>query len=181
MNSVEVGKEFEKQAKEIFNKEGYDVIEESSKINPLCHYDFIVDKQDQKYFIEVRGRKKGKYIKYFFMSKRKLVYLRELGGEVLILLINCFGYDFINLKDINKYCKSIKIGNKKLYPITSNRLKKKISKLRKDYKKIILIGNKFKKKTLKIGKSLGIVIDKPIAKKLKLKKGDLVEINIKKI
>ncbi len=37
------------------------------------------------------------------------------------------------------------------------------------------------KKIVKIAQSLGIIIDKPIISKLKLKKGDYVEINIKKL
>jgi CTP-dependent riboflavin kinase len=37
------------------------------------------------------------------------------------------------------------------------------------------------KKLIKISKSLGIVIDKPMIDKLKLKHGDMVEINIKKV
>ena len=37
------------------------------------------------------------------------------------------------------------------------------------------------KKIIMTGCSLGIVIDKPILKKLKLKKGDLIEIKIKKV
>ena len=39
---------------------------------------------------------------------------------------------------------------------------------------------KITKKLVKIAYSLGIIIDKPILKKLKLKKGDWVEITIKK-
>jgi len=37
------------------------------------------------------------------------------------------------------------------------------------------------KKLVKIGNSIGIIIDKPILKKLKTKVDDLVEINIKKV
>ncbi len=40
---------------------------------------------------------------------------------------------------------------------------------------------KITKKIVLIGSSLGVVIDKPICKKLRLKKGDLVELNIKKL
>jgi antitoxin component of MazEF toxin-antitoxin module len=40
---------------------------------------------------------------------------------------------------------------------------------------------KITKKTTTVGNSIGIVIDKPLAKKLKLKKGDYVEIDIRKI
>lgn len=40
---------------------------------------------------------------------------------------------------------------------------------------------KITKKVVSIGKSLGIIIDKIIREKLKLKKGDFVEITIKKI
>ena len=40
---------------------------------------------------------------------------------------------------------------------------------------------KLTKKIVKIAQSLGIIIDKPIINKLKLKKGDYVEINIKKV
>ena len=36
------------------------------------------------------------------------------------------------------------------------------------------------KKIVKIAQSLGIIIDKPVVDKLKLKKGDYIEINIKK-
>ena len=39
---------------------------------------------------------------------------------------------------------------------------------------------KLTKKIVKIAQSLGIIIDKPIVNKLKLKKGDYVEININK-
>jgi len=40
---------------------------------------------------------------------------------------------------------------------------------------------KLTKKIIQIAQSLGIIIDKPISKKLKLKRGDLVELDIKKI
>ncbi len=40
---------------------------------------------------------------------------------------------------------------------------------------------KITKKIVAIAQSLGIIIDKPIMTKLKLKKGDYVEINIRKI
>ena len=39
---------------------------------------------------------------------------------------------------------------------------------------------KITKKIVKIAQSLGIIIDKPIREKLKLKEGDYVEIDIKK-
>ena len=37
------------------------------------------------------------------------------------------------------------------------------------------------KKITRIGNSLGILIDKPIIKKMKLKKGDFVKLKIKKV
>jgi CTP-dependent riboflavin kinase len=37
------------------------------------------------------------------------------------------------------------------------------------------------KKLLQVGDSLGIVIDTPIRKKLKLEKGDLVQVEVKKV
>lgn len=40
---------------------------------------------------------------------------------------------------------------------------------------------KITKKIVKIAQSLGIIIDKPVTEKMKLKKGDYIEINIKKI
>jgi bifunctional DNA-binding transcriptional regulator/antitoxin component of YhaV-PrlF toxin-antitoxin module len=40
---------------------------------------------------------------------------------------------------------------------------------------------KINKKLVKIAQSLGIIIDKPIREKLKLKEGDWVEVDIKKI
>ncbi|MCX6742147.1 MAG: hypothetical protein NTX24_03150 [Candidatus Pacearchaeota archaeon] len=40
---------------------------------------------------------------------------------------------------------------------------------------------KITKKMVKIAQSLGIIIDKPILKKMNIKKGDYVEIDIKKI
>jgi len=40
---------------------------------------------------------------------------------------------------------------------------------------------KITKKMVKIAHSFGIIIDKPIRKKLKLKEGDYVEIDIKKV
>ena len=39
---------------------------------------------------------------------------------------------------------------------------------------------KITKKIVKVGHSLGIIIDKSIVQKMNLKKGDFVEINIKK-
>jgi len=39
---------------------------------------------------------------------------------------------------------------------------------------------KITKKIVKIAYSFGIIIDKPILDKLKLKKGDYIEVNIKK-
>jgi antitoxin component of MazEF toxin-antitoxin module len=40
---------------------------------------------------------------------------------------------------------------------------------------------KLTKKIVKVAQSLGIIIDKPIVNKLKLRKGDYIEIDIKKI
>ncbi len=40
---------------------------------------------------------------------------------------------------------------------------------------------KITKKIVKIAQSLGIIIDKSILEKIKLKKGDYVEIDIKKV
>jgi len=40
---------------------------------------------------------------------------------------------------------------------------------------------KITKKVVKIAQSLGIIIDKPILKKLRIKKGDYIEVNIIKI
>ena len=37
------------------------------------------------------------------------------------------------------------------------------------------------KKLVKIAQSIGVIIDKPIREKMKLKEGDYVEINIKRI
>jgi len=40
---------------------------------------------------------------------------------------------------------------------------------------------KITKKIVKIAQSLGIIIDKPIIKKIQLEEGDYIEVNIKKI
>lgn len=40
---------------------------------------------------------------------------------------------------------------------------------------------KITKKIVKIAQSLGIIIDKPILEKMKIKEGDYVEIDIKKL
>lgn len=40
---------------------------------------------------------------------------------------------------------------------------------------------KITKKVVKIAQSLGVIIDKPILEKMKIKEGDYVEITIKKI
>jgi len=40
---------------------------------------------------------------------------------------------------------------------------------------------KITKKIVRVGQSLGIIIDRPIVEKLKIKKGDYIEIDIKKI
>lgn len=40
---------------------------------------------------------------------------------------------------------------------------------------------KITKKLVKVGQSIGIIIDKPIREKLKLKEGEYIEIDIKKI
>ena len=40
---------------------------------------------------------------------------------------------------------------------------------------------KLTKKIVKIAHSFGVIIDKPLLKKLKIKKGDYVEIDIKRV
>jgi len=40
---------------------------------------------------------------------------------------------------------------------------------------------KITKKVVKIAQSLGVIIDRPIIEKLKLKKGDYIEVNIRKL
>jgi len=57
-----------------------------------------------------------------------------------------------------------------------------VLKYRNAYKdKYYKYNMKITKKIVKIAQSLGIIIDKPIREKLKLKEGDYVEIDIKKI
>lgn len=53
---------------------------------------------------------------------------------------------------------------------------------RKVYKDRYYVYNmRITKKIVKIAQSLGVIIDKPILEKMKLKKGDYIEIDIKKI
>lgn len=40
---------------------------------------------------------------------------------------------------------------------------------------------KITKKAVKIGGSIGVIIDKSILKRLKIEKGDFIEVNIKKV
>ena len=52
---------------------------------------------------------------------------------------------------------------------------------RKVYKeKYYTYNMKITKKIVKIAQSLGVIIDKPILQRMKIKKGDYVEIDIKK-
>ena len=47
--------------------------------------------------------------------------------------------------------------------------------------KYYMYNMKITKKIVKIAQSLGIIIDKPIVEKMKLKEGDYIEIDIKKV
>jgi hypothetical protein len=55
MKCVESGKYFEEIAKNKFKKEGYCIIEHSSKKNYLSDYDFVVSKDNKILFIDVKG------------------------------------------------------------------------------------------------------------------------------
>lgn len=160
--SIQVGKRFENQAKQILEHENFKIIEHTSELCPLSHYDFVVEKDGIRYFLEVRGRE-GKNKQYFFFSKNKLNHLRDLKSQVLIILINENGYCIFNLNNIYEYSKVIRIQGKNIYITTSKHLYHQLSR---------------KKKIIKIGKSLGFIIDKTIIKENNFKAGDEFEIDI---
>ncbi len=148
MNKVQIGKSFEEEAKNIFKEEKIEILEKSSEINWCSHYDFIVKKENIEYYVEVRGRKEGKNIQYFSISKDKLKHLRELNKEVLILLINRYGYVIFNLNLIKKYTKRYKIRNKIIYILTHKKLDRKRD--RKKNREIIIKIRKTKTKQMQV-------------------------------
>lgn len=66
-----------------------------------------------------------------------------------------------------------------------HRFQKSINEMNSDkefYKRGLFKSNiTVTKKVVFVGKSLGLVIDKPIIEKMKLKRGDLVEVEFKKV
>ena len=124
MNNIQIGKEFEEKAIPILIKEGFKIIEHSSKIEWQSPYDFIVKKGCKNFYVEVRGRKKGT-INYFTLTKNKLRRLTGLDKEVLLLCINDFEHVLFNLKNIDHYKKVIKIGDKYIYVIEGSKKNKR--------------------------------------------------------
>ena len=128
MNVIQIGKEFEEEAKEFINMSGFDIVEHTSKINFNSHYDFIISKNNEEYYLEVRGRRTGKSQNYFSFSKRKLNYLKNLDKPVLIMLINNSGFSLIKLEDIELYKKLVVYKERKIYICN---VKNKIQNVRK--------------------------------------------------
>jgi Holliday junction resolvase len=100
MNSVKIGRMFEEKAKGILINEGYEIIEESSKINWRSPYDLTAKKGNKIYLIEVRG--KNSKNNTFGIKKKKLDRLRKFKKDIIILCINDYGYELIFLKEFNK-------------------------------------------------------------------------------
>lgn len=216
MSNVQVGRMFEKQAIPILITEGYKIIDKASKRNWKSIYDFEVEKNGIGYYVEVRGRKKGKCIQYFSFTKKKIVRLGSLDKEVLLLCINSFGYLLFSIKKINKYMKTLKIGDKMINVVTDVSLSTRKENIllyldkKRGSEEILLIctneecrykwpyykkklftscpkcktkcsTSRIAKQIVTVGSSLGIIINVPLAKKLKLKKGDWVDVDFEKL
>ena len=103
MDTINIGKKFEEKAKENLIKEGYEIIEESSKLNWQSPYDFIVRKKEDGriYFVESRGRNNIKNGFSSFLNKNKKIRLNKYK-EVKLILMNPNEYILIDLKDLNE-------------------------------------------------------------------------------
>lgn len=121
MNTVQIGREFEKKAKKIIKDEGFIILNHSSKDNWHSTYDFVVKKENIEYYIEVRGRKNGRNLNYFFFPSHKVEKLNRLDKEVLILCINQENHFIFNLKEIKSYTKFLKFGKNMLRIITTKK------------------------------------------------------------
>lgn len=115
MNTIQIGKEFENIAEGILKSEGFDILQRTSANFWGSPYDFIVKRNNKEYYLEVRGRKNGKYINYFSFRKSKLNYLKNLDKRVLILCINKNGYLLFDIKDIGDFVSPLKINDKTLF------------------------------------------------------------------
>lgn len=132
-NKVQIGKEFEEKAIDILKKEGFEILEHSSKLNWGRTYDFIVIKNNEKCYVEVRGRKNGKYKNNFSINKKKLNKLRDLNKKVLILCINNEEYFIFDLDFIKEHTSPIYAKNNvKFYVISKNPNNKSV------YKRILI-------------------------------------------
>lgn len=119
MNTIDIGRKFEEKAKDILIKEGYEIIEESSKLNWSSPYDFIVrKKEDGKiYFVESRGRTNINNGFSGFLNKNKKIKLDKYK-EVKLILMNPNKFILIDLKDLGELKNKrydIKIENNKIF------------------------------------------------------------------
>lgn len=113
MNTIQIGKFFEKKAAKLLSEIGF------SKVKIMGHnkpYDIEAWKEGKKYFIEVRGRSKGSNINFFMFTKRKLKGLRKFKN-VLLFLINHEGYKIIPLEKIKDSAKPIELNEKRIYVV----------------------------------------------------------------
>lgn len=157
MNLIQIGKKYEKLGEEILKREGYSIVERTSQKNWTSHYDFKVKKDGKDYYVEVRGRKNGKYINHFIFSKKKISFLKELDKEVLILCINKHNHILFSLKNIKDSVKSIKIREKVIYIVdnkSSKYIQKKLERKLNDFEKKVI---KELKKKYKIDSYLKVV------------------------
>lgn len=134
---IEKGKLFEEQATQILEEEGYEIVKWASKENWFCTYDFIVKKEGEEKYCEVRGRMTKKGI--FTFSNRKLNRLRELATEkqVIFVFIRDTEYKIVSLDDLPavKYVFSTALPERKKR--TKKSVVRKLSKRRKRPKEIV--------------------------------------------
>ncbi len=108
-----VGREMEEKAITILENKGFLVPKE--KVRRIMSYDIVANKNDTKFYIEVKGRKTGKNTNVFCISKVKIRKLIEMDNQnILFLFINPNGFNLCKLDDIlNK--KLLKINGQKIY------------------------------------------------------------------
>lgn len=123
MNKVESGIISEETSKKILADEGYKIIEHSSDLKWTSPYDFIVEKDNVKFLLEIRSRED--YKNSFALSIKKIEGIRKEGENILFLFLNKKGYILLKLEKLSLFQNQ---PDSKATPIT-NKLKKSKPKI----------------------------------------------------
>lgn len=102
MKTIEIGKAFEEQAKEVLEREGYKIKRWFSKENWTAPCDMLVEKEGEEMYCEVRGVTKR--LSSIIFSAQKMANLEALAEHtpVILFLVRWGKHKIVRLEDLPK-------------------------------------------------------------------------------